>query len=208
MAAICCSSDIRRQLNKKYDTEFCLFETTSLYGNIKGGSMYDGMRPYLRYKGDTQSKFLLTLGEEIYPELKAWFTEKNDGEELIHKGASSRKLKMQTKMVGIIKASLKKHDDKAYQLFTNKIQTAGEVTTQKRFYMSEYGFSNTKNVLLGKEKVLTKAENYDRFELENIIKWWKKNATKRYNNVVADGRVRKELEVWNQDTMNKIDIIR
>ena len=208
MAAICCSSDIRRQLNKKYDTEFCLFETTSLYGNIKGGSMYDGMRPYLRYKGDTQSKFLLTLGEEIYPELKAWFTEKNDGEELIHKGASSRKLKMQTKMVGIIKASLKKHDDKAYQLFTNKIQTAGEVTTQKRFYMSEYGFSNTKNVLLGKEKVLTKAENYDRFELENIIKWWKKNATKRYNNVVADGRVRKELEIWNQDTMNKIDIIR
>ena len=208
MAAICCSSDIRRQLNKKYDTEFCLFETTSLYGNIKGGSMYDGMRPYLRYKGDTQSKFLLTLGEEIYPELKAWFTEKNDGEELIHKGASSRKLKMQTKMVGIIKASLKKHDDKAYQLFTNKIQTAGEVTTQKRFYMSEYGFSNTKNVLLGKEKVLTKAENYDRFKLENIIKWWKKNATKRYNNVVADGRVRKELEVWNQDTMNKIDIIR
>ena len=208
MAAICCSSDIRRQLNKKYDTEFCLFESTSLYGNIKGGSMYDGMRPYLRYKGDTQSKFLLTLGEEIYPELKAWFTEKNDGEELIHKGASSRKLKMQTKMVGIIKASLKKHDEKAYSLFMNKIQTAGEVTTQKRFYMSEYGFSNTKNVLLGKEKVLTKAENYDRFELENIIKWWKKNATKRYNNVVADGRVRKELEIWNQDTMNKIDIIR
>ena len=170
--------------------------------------MYDGMRPYLRYKGDTQSKFLLTLGEEIYPELKNWFTEKNDGEELIRKGASSRKLKMQTKMVGIIKASLKEHDEKAYQLFTDKIQTAGEVTTQKRFYMSEYGFSNVKNVLLGKESVLTKAENHDRFELENIIKWWKKNATKRYNNVVADGRVRKELEVWNQDTMNKIDIIR
>ena len=208
MAAICCSSDIRRQLNKKYDTEFCLFETTSLYGNIKGCSMYDGMRPYLRYKGDTQSKFLLTLGEEIYPELKAWFTEKNDGEELIRKGVSSRKLKMQTKMVGIIKASLKKHDEKAYSLFMNKIQTAGEVTTQKRFYMSEYGFSNTKDVLLGKTDKLQEADNHDRFELEAIIKWWKKNATKRYNNVVADGRVRKELEIWNQDTMNKIDIIR
>ena len=208
MAAICCSSDIRRELDKKYDTEFCLFETTSLYGNIKGASMYDGMRPYLRYKGDTQSKFLLTLGEEIYPELKAWFTEKNDGEELIRKGVSSRKLKMQTKMVGIIKASLKKHDDKAYQLFTNKIQTAGEVTTQKRFYMSEYGFSNTKDVLLGKTDKLQEADNHDRFELEAIIKWWKKNATKRYNNVVADGRVRKELEVWSQDTVNKIDIIR
>ena len=62
LAAICCSHATRRMLNKKYDTEFCLFETTSLYGNLKGGSMYDGMRPYLRYKGDTQSKFLLTLG--------------------------------------------------------------------------------------------------------------------------------------------------
>ena len=208
MAAICCSSNIRRMLNKKYDTEFCLFETTSLYGNIKGGSMYDGMRPYLRYKGDTQSKFLLTLGEEIYPELRDWFTEKNDGEELIHKGASSRKLKMQTKMVNIIKSSLAKHDKTAYDLFTNKMQIATEVTTQKRFYMSEYGYSNVRNVLMGKENTLLKADNYDRFELENIIEWWKKNATKRYNNIVADGRLRRKLEVWNSGTMNDIDIIR
>jgi len=208
LAAICCSHDTRRMLNNKYDTEFCLFETTSLYGNIKGASMYDGMKPYLRYKGDTQSKFLLTLGEEIYPELKNWFTEKNGGEELIHKGASSRKLKMQTKMVGIIKSSLKEHDTKAYELFTKEITNASDVTTQKRFYMSEYGYSNVKDVLLGKTETLTKAENYDRFELNNIIQWWKKLATKRYNNIVADGRLRKELEVWNKDTMNKIDIIR
>ena len=208
LAAICCSHATRRMLNNKYDTEFCLFETTSLYGNIKGASMYDGMRPYLRYKGDTESKFLLTLGEEIYPELKDWFTEKNGGEELIHKGASSRKLKMQTKMVGIIKSSLKEHDTKAFELFSNEIEKARNVTTQKRFFMSEYGFSNAKDVLLGKTNTLTKAENYDRFELENVITWWKKLATKRYNNIVADGRVRKELEVWNKDTMNKIDIVR
>jgi hypothetical protein len=74
--------------------------------------------------------------------------------------------------------------------------------------MGEYGYSNAKEVLLGKEKVLTKAENYDRFELDNIVTWWKKNATKRYNKMIAEGKVRTELEVWNQDTMNKIDIIR
>jgi hypothetical protein len=208
LAAICCSHATRRMLNKKYDTEFCLFETTSLYGNIKGASMYDGMRPYLRYKGDTQSKFLLTLGEDIYPELKDWFTEKNGGEELIHKGASSRKLKMQTKMVGIVKASLKRVDNKAYNLFCKSMENASGVTTQKRFYMSEYGYSNVKNILLGKESVLRKANNYDNFELDNVVKWWKKKATKRYNNIIADGRIRRELEVWNQDTMNKIDIIR
>jgi hypothetical protein len=208
MAAICNSHAVRRMLDTKYDTEFCLFETTSLYGNLKGASMYDGMRPYLRYKGDTQSKFLLTLGEEIYFEMRDWFTEKNGGEDLIHKGASSRKLKMQTKIVGVIKASLKEHDTKAYELFTVAMEKAGGVTTQKRFYMGEYGYSNAKEVLLGKEKVLTKAENYDRFELDNIVTWWKKNATKRYNKMIAEGKVRTELEVWNQDTMNKIDIIR
>ena len=208
LAAICCSHATRRMLNNKYDTEFCLFETTSLYGSIKSASQYDGMKPLLKYRGNTESKFLLTLGEEIYPELKDWFTEKNGGEELIHKGASSRKLKMQTKMVGIIKSSLKEHDIKAFELFSNEIAKASDVTTQKRFYMSEYGYSNAKDVLLGKTNTLTKAENYDRFELKNVIAWWKKLATKRYNNIVADGRVRKELEVWNKDTMDKIDIIR
>ena len=208
LAAICCSHDSRRMLNKKYDTEFCLFETTSLYGNIKGASMYDGMRPYLRYKGDTQSKFLLTLGEEIYPEMRDWFTEKNGGVDLIKADASSRKLKMQTNMVGIIKASLKQYDTKAYELFSKEIARAGDVTTQKRFYMSEYGYSNVRDVLLGKTDTLTKTENYDRFELEGVVKWWKKLASKRYNNIVKDGRIRKELEVWNSESMDKIDIIR
>ena len=208
MAAICNSHAVRRMLNKKYDTEFCLFETTSLYGNIKGSSMYDGMRPYLRYKGDTQSKFLLTLGEEIYFEMRDWFTEKNGGEDLIHKGASSRKLKMHTIMVGVIKASLKEHDTKAYEMFTKEIEKAGDVTTQKRFYMGEYGYANAKDVLLGKTETLTKAENFDRFELENVIDWWKNKASRRYDKMIAENKVRTELEVWNQDTMNKIDIIR
>jgi len=208
LAAICCSHATRRMLNAKYNTEFCLFETTSLYGNLKGASMYDGMRPYMRYKGDTQSKFLLTLGEEIYPEMKSWFTERNGGEELLRQGVSSRKLKMQTKMVGIIKASLKEYDTKAYDIFTREIAKASDVTTQKRFYMSEYGYSNTREVLLGKTDTLTKADNYDRYELEGIVQWWRKLAIKRYNNITKDGRLRKELEVWNKDSMDKIDIIR
>tara|TARA_Y100001973_G_scaffold71474_1_gene104148 strand:+ start:136 stop:1248 length:1113 start_codon:yes stop_codon:yes gene_type:complete len=208
LATICCSHEVRRMLNEKYDTEFGLFETSSLYGNIKGGSAYDGLKPYIRYKGDTQSKFLLTLGEDIYFEMRDWFTEKNDGKELIRKGASSRKLKMQTKFVGIIKSSLKEHDTKAYEVFCKEIERSSDITTKKRFYISELGFSNVRNVLLGKEKVLTKGESYDKFSLENIVKFWRKKATKRYNNLVNDGRIRKELEVWNQDTMNHIDIVR
>ena len=208
LAAICCSHASREMLNQKYDTEFCLFETTSLYGNIKCMSMYDGMRPYLRYKGDTQSKFLLTLGEDIYFELRDWFEERNDGEPLIHKGASSRKLKYQTKMIGTIKSSLKEHDTKAYELFSDAMNVAGEVTTQKRIYMSEYGYSNVKDILLGKTDKLERAENFELFELDNVIQWGKKHAPKRNNKMIAEKKVRKDLEVWNQHTMNKIDIIR
>ena len=140
--------------------------------------------------------------------MRDWFEDRNNGEPLIHKGASSRKLKYQTKMIGVIKSSLKEFDTKAYELFSEEIAKAGDVTTQKRFYMSEYGYANVRDVLLGKTDNLTKAENYDRFELNSVVKWWKKLATKRYNNISKDGRLRKELEVFNKDTMNKIDIIR
>ena len=115
---------------------------------------------------------------------------------------------MQTKMVGIIKSSLKNVDTKKYNEFCDAMKVATQVTTQKRFYMSEYGYSNTKDVLLGKTEVLEKAENFDRFELENVIKWWKKYATKRYNKMITENKLRTELEVWNEDSINKIDIIR
>ena len=36
-----------------------MFETTSLYGNSKSASQYDGMKPMLRYKGLTDSDFIL-----------------------------------------------------------------------------------------------------------------------------------------------------
>ena len=58
--------------------------------------------------------------------MRDWFTEKNGGEDLIHKGASSRKLKMQTKMVGVIKASLKQHDSKAYEMFNKERHSHGK----------------------------------------------------------------------------------
>ena len=45
--------------------------------------------------------------------------------------------------------------------------------------------------------------------LMNVIAWWKKLAgIIRYNKMIAEGKVRKELEVWNKNTMDKIDIIR
>lgn len=207
LALICTSHKVREMLNDKYDTEFCLFETTSLYGNIKGTSMYDGLKPFLRFKGDTISKFVPTLGEEAYSSCKK-IIEDDVQDDLIHKDASSRKLKITTKMISLIKTSLRESDIDLYEKFVSAIEKAEGVTTQKRFYMSDYGFENTRDVLLGKTDTLIKGQNYHKHDLENIINWWKRKATNRYNNLKASDKVRKELEVWNAETMNKIDIIR
>ena len=74
------------------------------------------------------------------------------------------------------------------------MEEASGVTTQKRFYMSTYGYENAKDVLLGKTDVLTKAENYDRFELDNVVKWWRKLATKRYDKLIAEKGFVKNLK--------------
>ncbi len=209
LSLVCCSHEVREMLNKKYDTEMCLFETTSLYGNIKGTSQYDGMKPFLRYRGDTESKFLLTLPDFIYHDLHKWFIQKNNGEQLIHKGASSRKLKIQTKMISIIKNSLKENHPEMHQEFVNFIKSREDITTKKRFYMSDYGFQNSREVILGEtETLIPSKENYDKFHLENMIKWWKNKASNRYERLKSENSIRTKLEVWNANTMNTIDIIR
>ena len=207
MALICTSHKVREMLNDKYDTEFCLFETTSLYGNIKGTSMYDGLKPFLRFKGDTISKFVPTLGEEAYSSCKK-IVEDDIQDEIIHKDASSRKLKITTKIISLVKSSLKETDIELHDKFVSAIKKAESVTTQKRFYMSDYGYENARDVLLGKTETLIKGPNYHKHDLENIISWWKRKASSRYNKLKSEDRIRKELEVWNADTMNKIDIIR
>jgi len=209
LSLICASHEVRELVNNKYNCDICLFETTSLYGNIKGTSQYDGLKPYLRYLGDTQSKFLLTLPDFVYHDLHKWFIKKNGGEQLVHKGASSRKLKIQTKMISIIKNSMKEHYPIKYIEFVQFIKDREEVTTQKRFYMSDYGFRNVRDVLLGKTDVLIpNPENYEKFYLNNLIKWWKNKATNRFNKLKETNCLRTELEVWNETTMNTIDIIR
>jgi len=209
LSLICASHEVREMLNKKYNTEMCLFETTSLYGNIKGTSQYDGLKPYVKYLGDTDSKFLLTLPDSIYHDLHKWFIEKNDGEQLIHKGASSRKLKVQTKMISIIRNSLKEHYPDKFVEFKQFIESRQDVTTKKRFYISDYGYENVRDVLLGKtDKLVENKINFDKFYLENMVKWWKNKASKRYAKLKREGNLRTELEVWNANTLNTIDIIR
>lgn len=208
-AAICCSHEVRRLLNEKYDTNYCMFETTSLYGSTKSSSQYDGMKPFLRHNGLTVSNFAPLINDTRFRELDQWFRERNEGEYIVDKEASSRKLKTQTRMVGLIKSALKEHDEDAYKKFTESYTKALGLTEQKRSYVSTYGYEaqSVKDYLNLKRDDLVKAENFDRFELESVIDWWRNKAARRYDTLKSENRLRTQQETWNVNP-EKIDIIR
>jgi len=206
LAGICCSHLTRETLNKRYDANICMFETTSLYGSAKTTSMYDGMKPMLKFMGLTESDFVPLINDDNYLKLNDWFKDRNNGNGLVPEDASSRKLKAQSKMISIIKTSLKGIDINLYNKFCEIIDDAKNLTQQKRQYMCTYGFGNIKEYFNLETDTLTKKNNYDRFEFDNIVEWWRKKAINRYENLQKDGRLRTELETWN--VRSDIDIIR
>lgn len=206
LAGICTSHEVRELFNKKYDSNLCHFETTSLYGSSKAASQYDGMKPFLRFKGLTDSDFAPLLSDDHFKTLKAFFKRKNSGKDLIEQG-SSLKLKTQNMMLGITKASLKEHGEtEILAAFTKVMNESKELNEQKRVFFSSYGFENSREYILGETDELKKAETFDRHYQENIVQWWTKLASKRYEKLKSEDRVRRDLELWNENT--NIDIIR
>jgi len=204
LALLCCSHEAREQLNSKYGSDICLFETTSLYGTTKSSSQYDGLKPYMRYKGLTMSDFTPLLHDDVFKGLNKWFIARNNDKLLVKEDASSRKLKTQQKMISIIKKN--SSSQKAAE-FQTAIVNAKNLTEKKRVYFSDYGFANSREVIRGDTDKLEKNPiNFDKFYQENLIKWWKNKASKRYESLKSSGSLRTELEVWTKDM--HIDIIR
>ena len=207
LALLCCSHYARETLNEVFEKDIALFETTSLYGSTTDASQYDGLKPFMRYKGLTESKFLPLLHDEAFYRLHDRFTVWNNNQPLTDKKASSKKMKRQTKMISITRNSLKEYGmDEKLEQFNSVIKTALSLTQKKRTYFCEYGYSNVKEVILGEQEELVRGPNWDKFYLENIIAWWKKKATKRYEKLKAEGRFRNKVELWTDD--DDIQIIR
>ena len=204
LAAICSSHYAREAMSKKYGVNICGFETTSLYGSSKSASQYDGMKPFLRYIGLTESNFLPSINDTEFNYIHKWFKEKVGGE-LVDPDATSRKMKIQSTMMSITKKCLE--DESVKTALKQSIDNAIDMQEQKRTYLSTYGYSNLKEYLTLQTDTLSKAENYDRYELDSAIEWWKKKATKRYESLKSDGRLRSKLETWNTNPED-IDIIR
>ena len=204
LALICVSHFIREKLNNIFEKDIALFETTSLYGSSSSASQYDGLIPFMRFKGLTDSKFITVLYKEAFHNLHDKFTEWNNNEPLTENRASSKKLKRQRRMISIIKNSLQNKEKLNH--FNQVIDMAFNLTEKKRFYISDYGYGNVREVIAGEQDKLIRGQNWDKFYLENIMSWWKKKASKRYEKLKAEGRFRNKVELWTED--DDIQIIR
>jgi hypothetical protein len=202
LAAICTSHEVRQIVNKKYGMNLCLFETTSLYGSSKTVSQYDGMKPYVRYDGLTDSDFLPMMHGKPYSELRD-FVQARTGP-LVDEDASSKKLKISMKIISLTKAALKGKPEGA--TFQATIEKAKGLTEQKRYYHSDYGFKNMKDYVNCKTDILLPGENYEKHNLVNLIEWWRNKACNRYNTLYNESRLRNELEIWTSG--KEIQIIR
>ena len=171
LALLASSNLLKRQFDEKYGTDIQYFETTSLYGTTKGVSMYDGLKPFIRHIGDTESDFLPLFHDDEFRDFFWWFNDRNGGERLISADKSSKKLKIQTKMISIIKSSL--DDTNKLQQFNDCIKHAKTLTEKKRYYLSKFGY-----------------------EPEEVIAWWKLKATRRYYKLLEGNMLRTKIELW------------
>lgn len=193
LALICTSHEVRELVNKKYGMNLCLFETTSLYGSSKTVSQYDGLKPYIRYKGLTDSDFIPMMHGQPYDDLKN-FVESKVGE-IVDPESSSKKLKTTMRIIALTKAALKENKAEL-EAFNTTIANAKNLTEQKRYYISDYGYKNMVDYVNCKTDVLIPGENYEKHNLSNMITWWKNKASNRYETLKSEGRLRHELEVW------------
>jgi len=192
LAAICTSHEVREIVNKKYNMNLCLFETTSLYGSSKTVSQYDGMKPFIRFKGLTDSDFIPMMHGKPYEDLRN-FVEDKVGD-IVDVDASSKKLKITMRIIALTKAALKGTTEAA--TFQATIEKAKGLTEQKRYYISDYGYKNMIDYVNCKTDQLVAGENYEKHYLVNLIQWWRNKAINRYETLKSEGRLRSELEVW------------
>jgi hypothetical protein len=171
LALLASSQELKKQFDEKYGTDLKYFETTSLYGTTKGVSMYDGLKPFVRHIGDTESDFLPLFHDDEFRDFFWWFNERNGGERLVSADKSSKKLKIQQKMISIIRKSL--DDEMKLKQFNDCINHAKTLTEKKRYYLGDF-----------------------RHTVDEAITWWKKKASKRYEKLNVEDRVRTELELW------------
>lgn len=217
LALVACSHDVRRMVKEKYGekTEPCYFETTSLYGDIKGMSQYDGLEPFIRYQSMTESDLFLFPTEEVYNPIRRRMRElygrkEWNGNTVDPKG-SGPKMREFNKCISIVKNHLKYYNEDEYKQFLTFTKESMKSKTKKRYYYSDFGFDNVKeHINSNGETPLREGQNFHKHELEYMFSWWKKKSQRRYDKLRQEGKIRTTLEIYTEESINRkeVDMVR
>lgn len=199
---ICLSEEVKSILKQKYpQSEPTLFETTSLWGSVKGFSQYDTIRPHIKSRGLTISTNPIIPPDYIWYPARDFYRKKYN-------------LENPQKLDGIPTAVKTREFDKIFSLIKKDYKSEKMVEeiiiwkklpTQKKFYTSNWGIKNAKEVILFGENPIKE----NGWSLSELVNLWKVKAGKRFETLIGSGSFKKEIELWNIDTcFTKKDIVR
>jgi len=208
-ALFCVSNESRKEIQDKYNSKYCFFETTSLYGNIKSSSQYDGLEPYVRYHGLTDSNLFLTPNKDVYFEVRdvvrKYYGKKEWGNSLVDPIPSGPKMRELTKLISILTKHLKEYDPERHKEFVTFQKEKMKAKTQKRFYYSTFGCKKENVIQHIADGGITPLinDNPSKYDFQNLVKWWKIKSQKRYEKLDFLGSVRHDIEMYTEERLNK-----
>jgi hypothetical protein len=183
MALISTSNEVRDMYNKKYNTDIKLFETTSLYGDLKQSSQYDGLKPYMKRFDKTTSDVLLYPTDEFYFPfrnlLRKYYGEEKWGGS-IATNKSGPKQKEFVKGIQILTNHIKLY----YPEMVNDmidLKSKMKIKSKKNYYYSNFGY-----------------------DLETLINVWKKKSHSRWSKLKTENRLKKDIEIYTTETLNDL----
>jgi hypothetical protein len=217
LALIGCSHEVRNMLKEKYGEKIepCFFETTSLYGDLKGVSQYDGMKPFIRYQDMTESDLFLFPTEEVYDpirrKMRLLYGKEEWNGNTVDPKPSGPKMREFNKAISILKIHLKHYDEVSYTEFHKFTKEKMKAKTKKRYYYSDFGFDNVKEHITSNGEIpLNEGQNFHKHNLEYMFNWWKNKAQRRYESLKERGLLREKIEVYTEDSINnkEVDMVR
>lgn len=216
-ALFCTSHQCLSEIKKKYGdkSDICFFETTSIYGDLKENSQYDGLKPFIKNGGMTDSNLLLYPNKDIYfkirNKVRQFYGKSEWGNSMVDPKKCGPKMMEFNKIISILKLHLKHYDEIKYEEFLNMLKNKLKVKCKKRYYYSTFGYENIINYVNSNGQIeLEKKVNFDNYDFNYLINWWKRKSQKRYDKLKKENRLRKNIEIFTLDSINNrsIDMIR
>ena len=201
VALACISNEVKDLFNKKYNSDICVFETTSLYGDDKQVSMYDGLKPYIKYKGLTQSKNTLNPTDEIYFTIRdicrSLYGKEEWSGRVVNPKGTSPKTREYNEVLKIIREHLNHYNPNKLKEFKEMMKEYSITKQRKRYYMSSFGYTNVIEHILNEEPL--QRPNEEKYNFNNLIDYWKKKSYNRWTKLQQQNRIETEQQIYTKE---------